>query len=133
MANGMVRVRREAFERDGGVACCGLENRPVSPGPRPAGASAAAAKAPAAVAFGDFSRVADAAEDDAHGVPAKAGMTFEDALASARAAAAAAAARGGVGGVADRSNAVGVVVVPAHGARGGSTSVSPRWSRRRTR
>ena len=125
MANGMVRVRREAFERDGGVAVLrGLEKwaPPFLPGPEPdaeAPSATAAKAADAAVAFGDFSRVADAAEDDAHGVPAKASMTFEDALASARAAAAAAAAAvcGGVG----RRRSVGAVGVRRRpGARRGA-------------
>ena len=60
MANGMVRVRREAFERDGGVAVLrGLRKwAPVSPGPRArrrGAPSATAASRDAAVAFGDFS------------------------------------------------------------------------------
>ena len=125
MANGMVRVRREAFERDGGVAVLrGLEKwaPPFLPGPEPdaeAPSATAAKAADAAVAFGDFSRVADAAEDDAHGVPAKASMTFEDALASARAAAAAAAATRAAASAAspiDSETPSVSVVVPAHDA-----------------
>ena len=124
MANGMVRVRREAFERDGGGRAARLREMgaPFLPGPEPdaeAPSATAAKAADAAVAFGDFSRVADAAEDDAHGVPAKAGMTFEDAPASARAAAAAAAAsaRGASAASPIDSETPSVsVVVPAHDA-----------------
>lgn len=109
MANGMVRVRPEAFERDGGVAVLrGLEKwAPRGPGPEPDAEPPNATAAPAA----------DAAV--ARGVPAKAGMTFEDALASARAAASAAASTRAAASAAspiDSETPSVSVVVPAHDA-----------------
>ena len=90
MANGMVRVKREAFQRDGGVAV--LRDLPKwTPPPETDAETATEAErnADAAVPLG-AKRKAAAAGDDARGVSARSRVSFQDALASARAAAAAA-------------------------------------------
>ena len=127
MANGMVRVKREAFERDGGVVV--LRDLPKWAPPPETVAETVAETVTEPAARGDVppgaKRKAAATGDDSRGVlPARSGVSFRDALASARAAATAATAtraaatKSSVSSVSSVSSETPTVsvIVPAHDA-----------------